>query len=101
MRHKILGVAWDFIQDDFTFNIGDVSHHMESSEPTKRSVVSMTARFFDALGVVSAVTVPFKMFFQRLCEEGVGWDTPLAGDLLREWDRLLSSLQGVQSLVLP
>lgn len=40
-RHKILGVVWDFIQDAFTFNIGDVSHHMESSEPTKRNVVNM------------------------------------------------------------
>ena len=96
-KHKILGVTWDYIQDALTFNIGDVSHHMESSEPTKRNVVSMTARFFDPLGVVSPVTVPFKMFFQRLCERGVGWDTPLTGDLLREWDKL----QGMESLVLP
>ena len=59
-RHKILGIS---LQDDLTFNIGDVSHHMETSEPTKTNV-SMTARFFDPLGVVSPVTVPFKMFFQ-------------------------------------
>lgn len=100
-KHKILGVTWDYIQDALTFNIGDVSHHMESSEPTKRNVVSMTARFFDPLGVVSPVTVPFKTFFQRLCENGVGWDTPLTGDLLREWENLSSSLQGTESLVLP
>ena len=71
-RHKILGVQWDFMQDTFTFNIGDVSHYMEDSEPTKRNV----------------------MFFQCLCEARVGWDDPLTGDLLREWNQLLSSLQG-------
>ena len=100
-RHKILGVQWDFMQDTFTFNIGDVSHYMEDSEPTKRNVVSMTARFFDPLGVVSPVTILFKMFFQCLCEAGVGWDAPLTGDLLKEWKQLLSSLQGPESLVIP
>ena len=100
-RHKILGVQWDFTQDTFTFNIGDVSHYMEDSEPTKRNVVSMTARFFDPLGVVSPVTVLFKMFFQHLCEARVGWDVPLTGDLLREWNHLLSSLQGPKALVIP
>ena len=99
-RHKILEVQWDFMQDTFTFNI-DVSHYMEDSEPTKRNVVSMTARFFDPLGVVSPVTILFKMFFQCLCEAGVGWDAPLTGDLLKEWKQLLSSLQGPESLVIP
>ena len=100
-RHKILGVQWDFIQDAFTFNIGDVSHYMEDCEPTKRNVVSMTARYFDPLGVVSPVTVLFKMFFQSLCEAGVGWDDPLTGKLWEEWNRLLSSLRGPESLVIP
>ena len=89
------------MQDTFTFNIGDVSHYMEDSEPTKRNVVSMTAQFFDPLGVVSPVTILFKMFFQCLCEAGVGWDAPLTGDLLKEWKQLLSSLQGPESLVIP
>ena len=71
-QNKILGVRWDFIRDSFVFKIGDVSHYMVDSEPTKRNVVSMTARFFDPLGIVSPVTVLFKMFFQRLCESGVG-----------------------------
>ena len=61
----------------------------------------MTARFFDQLGVASPVTILFKMFFQRLCEARVGWDALLTGDLLREWDQLLSSLQGPESLVIP
>jgi hypothetical protein len=61
---------------------------MVDTEPTKRNVVSMTARFFDPLGIVSPVTVLFKMFFQQLCEVKLGWDDPLKGGLLKEWNRL-------------
>ena len=46
------------------FNISHVSHLMFKSEPTKRNVVSMATRFFDLLGVVSLVTVQFKILFQ-------------------------------------
>ena len=100
-RHKILGVQWDFTEDNFVFDIEDVSHYMADSEPTKRNVVSMTARFFDPLGVVSPVTVMFKMFFQQLCEARVGWDDALTGNLLKEWNRLLAALRGPKSLVIP
>ena len=63
--------------------------------------MSMTARFFDPLGIVSPVTILFKMFFQQLCEARVGWDDPLTGDLLKEWTRLYAALQGAESLMIP
>ena len=74
---------------------------MEGSEPTKRSVVSATAKFFDPLGVVSPVTVLFKMFAQQLCETRVGWDEPLKGDLLKQWECLLTMLRGAETIVVP
>ena len=84
--HKILGVQWDFTKDDFRFDIGDVTCTMENTEPIKRSVISVVAKFFDPLGVVSPVTILFKMFCQQLCEAKVGWDEPLSGNLLETWD---------------
>ena len=79
--HKVLGVQWDVTQDSFHFDIGDVAHKMENSEPTKRGVVSITVRFFDPLGVVSPVTILFKMFCQQLCEARISWVEPLSGSL--------------------
>ena len=98
-RHKILGVQWDFVQDTFTFSIGDISHCMEDPEPTRRNVVSVTARFFDPLGVVSPVTILFKMLFQRPCEARVGWDAPLTGDLPREWNQLLWRVGRIEGVI--
>ena len=43
---KVLGVQWDVGQDKFQLDIGDVALMIEDSEPTKRSVVSISARFF-------------------------------------------------------
>ena len=77
--HKILGIKSDFTQDTFTFNIGNVSNCMGNSE-------SMTAWFFDPVGVVSPGMVPFKIFF-NIC----------TGDLLKE---LLSPLQETGSQVI-
>lgn len=99
--HKILGVQWDATHDNFHFDIGEVASAMEDSEPTKRSVVSATAKFFDPLGIVSPVTILFKMFAQQLCEARVGWDDPLTGELLKQWKYLLAMLRDAETVVIP
>lgn len=74
---KVLGVRWDVAEDQFQLDIGDVVHATEQLEPTKRSVASISARFFDLLGIVSPVTILFKIFCQQLCEVKLRWDEPL------------------------
>ena len=93
---KVLGVLWDVLQDELLFDIGEVAEAMEPLEPTKRNLVSITAKFFDPLGVVYPVTVLFKMFCQQLCEAKVGWDDPLSHELLERWSQLLSMLKGAK-----
>lgn len=67
--HKILGVQWEYTSDKFQFNIGEVYRYMSDCQPTKKNVVSLTARFFDPLRVMSPVTINLKIFFQQLCEK--------------------------------
>ena len=98
---KILGVQWYFTNDEFVFNISDVACYMTDSEPTKRTVVGMVAQFFDPLGIVTPVTILFKVFFQQLCEVGVGWDDPLTDDLLEGWRQLHSSLSSASVITIP
>ena len=70
----------------------------EDCEPTKRSVVSISAKFFDPLGVVSPVTILFKMFCQQLCEVKVSWDEPLSGPHLENWNHLLMMLREANTI---
>ena len=73
---------------------------MENLEPTKRSVVSVTAKFFDPFGIVSPVTVLFKIFTQELCE-AVKWDEALTNDLLVQWKRLLMMVKNAKTIEIP
>ena len=99
--HKVLGVQWNVDKDEFCFGIGEIAHTMEDLKPTKRNLVSIATRFFDPLGVVTPVTVLFKMFCQQLCEVKIGWDEPLTGSLLEKWDQLLLMLRSAEGIVIP
>ena len=99
--YKILGIQWDFNEDNLVFDINSVLQRFTDREPTKRSVVSLATRFYDPLGIVSPVTVQFKILFQELCEAKINWDDPLNGILLEKWKKLLSSLSGPELIVIP
>ena len=87
--NKVLGVQWNVDRDEFQFDFQDVISAMEDLEPTKSDVTSATAWLFDPQGVVSPVTILFKMFCQQLCEARIGWDEILTGSLLEKWECLL------------
>lgn len=74
---------------------------MSDCQPTKKNVVSLTARFFDPLRVMSPVTINLKIFFQQLCKKKVNWDEPLTGALLKQWEHFKSSLNEPSSVQIP
>jgi len=66
-------------------------------EPTKRNIVSVTAKFYDPMGFLSPIITECKMFFQELCKAKIGWDEPLEGELKNEWLKLATGWQCVNS----
>ena len=59
---KLLGVAWDKLQDKFTFEFK--VHLMKCLTRTKRSILKVTASLFDFLAIFTIITL--KMLFQGL-----------------------------------
>ena len=98
---KVLGIQWDPSRDEFIFDFGGICSLMETMEPTKRNVVGITARFFDPLGVVSPLTILFKIFCQQLCVDKINWDEPLTEGQLEKWHQLLSILKRAEVIMLP
>ena len=74
---------------------------MKETQPTKRNAVSLATIFFDPLGVISPITVRFKLLFQQLCETKTDWDEPLTGGFLTGWKTLASDLQQFEPILLP
>lgn len=100
VRH-VLGVTWDVGADEIVLDVSDIAQLMRETQPTKRSAVSLATRMYDPLGVISPLTVRFKLLFQRLCERGVDWDEPLSGELLTQWESLVSDLQRFTLIRMP
>ena len=78
-EQKILGIKWNFIQDDLIFDLTELTRILTGAEATKRHIVGASTRFYDPLGFMSPVIIQFKMFFQELCVSKIGWDEPLTG----------------------
>ena len=62
---KILGLKWDTMRDELRFEFVSVN----SLPPTKKSVLKLSAKLFDPLGLLSLFDVNMKIWFQKLCVE--------------------------------
>eukprot|EP00731_Ephydatia_muelleri_P009508 Em0005g94a len=98
---KVLGVQWDSVLDQLSFDIHHIGNAADKVQPTKRNIVGIVSRIYDPLGVLTPFTILFKILFRRLCVEKVDWDQPLTGELLLQWQGLLDSLKRVQTIAIP
>ena len=86
---KILGVPWDKTEDKSCMDLPINSQIGNNFVATKRNVLRVIASIFDPIGLLSPVTVVFKMFFQILCISKLCWDEPLSEELKRKWINLM------------
>ncbi|XP_036347466.1 uncharacterized protein LOC118756836, partial [Rhagoletis pomonella] len=95
---KLLGIQWSPDTDEFQI----ATKLPEScSEPTKRSVLSTTAKIFDPLGLVSPSVVLFKILLQETWCQGFDWDTKLPPTLSDHWKKILSELHYLSNVRIP
>ena len=100
-EHKVLGILWDVTEDSLVFKVKPWAEETKEIYPTKRKVISTVSKFFDPLGLLSPVIIPFKIFFQDLCRSKIGWDEPLQDKLLKTWNKLVKGLQLVDQIKVP
>lgn len=79
---KTLGLFWNPIADTISFTATPMD---EDIVWTKRSILSETARIFDPLGHLSAVTLVAKLLFKELWQLGLDWDDPVPDDIRKRW----------------
>lgn len=94
---KTLGLHWAPSSDTFGFKI---QLRESTSKPTKRSVLSDTAKLFDPLGWLAPVVVKAKILFQQLWLVGVAWDEPLTENLATSWLQFRSKLKQLDDIKL-
>ena len=98
---KVMGVMWDKSEDCFKFDLSAFSKQTLSGTLTKRKLLNVAARFYDPLGLLSPLILPFKCMFQEICQLKVEWDEALPEDLTSRWKELVEDIEGVSSFTFP
>ena len=58
---------------------------------TKRLILSISARTYDPLRLLSSITMQMKMLIQIICQDKTSWDTNLEKKLQNLWLKLLNN----------
>ena len=66
-EQKILGVILNLGEDKFCFQFDELCGVAARLPYTKRSVLQVTERMYDPLGLASPILVEMKILFQKLC----------------------------------
>ena len=98
---KILGIIWNVNSDEFQFDFQGIIGYVQSLSPIKRSVLKLSAKIFDLLGILSPFTVGMKMLFQKVCKEKIDWEQTLDGELLIRWNCLIKELIALAKIKVP
>ena len=98
---KLLGITWNSQSDEFLFGFSELIEYAQELTVTKQSLLKVTARIFDPLGLISPFVVKLKILFQTLCAESVAWDEPLQGGALDQWNCFMSEARAVCQLSVP
>lgn len=84
-----LGLSWNTELDTFNMKTevsnGDII--------TKRTILSIIARMFDPLGLLSPITVTAKWFLQQMWMLGLKWDEEITGNLKSQWCKFCNQLR--------
>ena len=100
-KTKVLGTAWDIGTDRFEFDLTRFGAEGENDVITKRTILSMLAKLFDPLGLVSPIIVSAKVLFQELCTRKLGWDEEIPLQQGERWKKLVSDLNSVGEITIP
>lgn len=100
-QQKVLGVQWDMAEDQLKSDLMFPIHLVKECEPTKRNIISLASRIYDPMGIISPVTVQFKILAQTLCRAKLGWDEELSGELLQKWEELRNRMCAVKPITIP
>ena len=92
-EQRILGMLWNPNQDELVYDLTKILQGVEIQPATRRLILSTATRFFDPLGLISPVILPFKIMFQKLCKAQRDWDELVDTQLNQEWLSFLSDLR--------
>ncbi|XP_044747143.1 uncharacterized protein LOC123308514 [Coccinella septempunctata] len=91
---KTLGLIWNSADDIFKYTVS----YNQSSNVTKRTILSVVAQIFDPLGLIGPCTIKAKIIIQKLWQLGFHWDESLPVNLHSAWIEFSSQILYLHSI---
>ena len=98
---KLLGLIWERSSNCFTFDFIKLTEYAKQLPCTKRSLLRVSSKVFDPLGLLSPFVIKLKLMFQTLCIEGGNWNTPKTGVLAEQWNKVVMEMSELNSVNIP
>ena len=83
---KVLGHNWVMESDSISLTKPNIP--LESTHPTKRSVLKEIAAVFDPLGLFSPILLKGKLFLQSLWCKHLDWDDSIENEDSKQWSTI-------------
>ncbi|XP_011884102.1 PREDICTED: uncharacterized protein LOC105571243, partial [Vollenhovia emeryi] len=96
-EHSVLGLRWSPEDDHLSLTV----RRSDNAAPTKRTILSQTARLFDPLGWLAPIVVRAKLLIQTTWLQQLDWDAPLATEEAAAWARLEEELPILEGIKIP
>ncbi|XP_062713798.1 uncharacterized protein LOC109415410 [Aedes albopictus] len=90
---KTLGLYWNPADDQFMFRVEPINETLK--KPTKRQILSETAKIFDPLGLLAPTVVIPKLLMQHLWRNKQEWDEQISDESLQMWTRFRTELSEI------
>ena len=95
---KTLGMIWLPKEDQFKFNLDPDFLHLKA---TKRNILSVAARLFDPLGLLSPLVTKAKILLQELWIQKLDWDESIPLSLDTCWENFKQNLLKLDQISIP
>ena len=87
MITDLLGHKWNKETDKFAFKRDEIRELTEL--PSKRNCLALVTKLWDPIGIITPVTIKFRIDLQELWHSGYGWDDILPEVIQTKWAKNL------------
>ncbi|GBM46537.1 hypothetical protein AVEN_17925-1 [Araneus ventricosus] len=98
---KILGIIWDNMNDNLTFDIKQFEKLRNLEVVTKRIILSTQGMLFDPIGIMNPFTVRMKLLLQTIWELGIPWDECVPSEIKATFIEWLNEIEVLRKFEIP
>ncbi|GBM37249.1 hypothetical protein AVEN_89278-1, partial [Araneus ventricosus] len=98
---KILGIIWDNMNDNLTFDIKQFEKLRDLVIVTKRMILSTQGMLFDPIGIMNPFTVRMKLLLQTIWEFGIPWDECVPSEIKATFIEWLNEIEVLRKFEIP